>query len=71
MDAVGAQSTEAPALFTFKDTERYTRVKRSQAYGLMRQGKFPKPIKIGKSSRWVKAHIDSWIAEQVAAQAEV
>lgn len=71
MDAGNTQSTVDQALFTFKDTERYTRVKRSQAYGLMRKGKFPKPIKIGKSSRWVKSHIDAWISEQVAAQAEV
>ena len=68
MNAENTQSTEQ-ALFDFPDTSRYTKLKRSQLYGLVRKGEFPKPIKIGKSSRWVKAHIDAWIAEQVAAQA--
>jgi len=70
VDAGKTQSTVDQALFTFHDLTRYARVKRSQAYGLMRKGKFPKPIKIGKSSRWVKAQIDTWIAEQVSAQLE-
>ncbi len=69
MDASGTQSTEPPALFTFHDLTRYTRLKRSQTYGLMRKGKFPKPLKFGKSSRWVKSQVDAWIAEQVAQQA--
>ena len=69
MHEPATQSTEQ-ALFTFQDLTRYARVKRSQTYSLMRKGHFPKPIKIGKSSRWVKSHIDAWIAEQVAAQAE-
>lgn len=68
MDASGTQSTEPPALFTFHDLTRYTRLKRSQTYGLMRADKFPKPLKIGKSSRWVRSQVDAWIAEQVAAQ---
>ena len=30
-------------------------------YGLIRDGKFPKPIKIGDSSRWLSDELAAWI----------
>ena len=30
--------------------------------------RFPCPLKLGKSSRWIEAEIDAWIARQAAAR---
>ena len=55
-------------LFTFAVLAVYVAMGRSRIYALIDEGKFPSPIKIGRSSRWLKAEIDAWIAEQVAAR---
>lgn len=68
MHEPATQSTER-ALFAFNDLSHYARLKRSQLYALIRADKFPKPLKIGKSARWVKSQVDDWIAAQVAQQA--
>ena len=58
-----------PALFTFAVLERYVSLNRTRVYGLIRQGKFPPPIKIGKSSRWQRSAVDGWIAAQARSTA--
>jgi len=37
-------------------------------YGLMRDGKFPRPIKIGDSSRWLSDELEAWINELAASR---
>lgn len=56
----------APALLAFASLEHYIGLGRSRIYPLIKAGKFPPPIKIGKSSRWLKTEIDAWIAAQSA-----
>lgn len=34
---------------------------RAKVYDMIKQGEFPKPRKIGRSSLWVNSEIDSWI----------
>lgn len=58
-------------LFTFAILATYVAMGRSRIYGLIVEGKFPPPIKIGRSSRWLKSEIDSWIAAQAAARQTV
>jgi predicted DNA-binding transcriptional regulator AlpA len=43
---------------------------RGRIYALMRQpgSTFPRPLKIGKTSRWRKADVDAWIHAQAVAQ---
>lgn len=53
------------ALFSFAHLSNYVGFSRSRIYDLISRGVFPSPIKIGKSSRWVKAEIDTWLAEQI------
>ena len=57
-----------PALFDCDNLSAYVDFGRSRIYQLIKAGDFPKPIKFGKSSRWLRADIDAWIAQQVAAQ---
>ena len=60
-----------PALLAFASLSHYVSLGRSRIYGLIADGEFPKPIKIGKSSRWVRAEIDTWISHQSQQRAEV
>ncbi|WP_336220531.1 helix-turn-helix transcriptional regulator [Citrobacter amalonaticus] len=36
-------------------------------YKLIRDGKFPKQIKIGSASRWLKSEIEAWLLARIAA----
>lgn len=56
------------ALFNFETLSSYVTMGRSRIYALIHDSGFPPPIKIGKSSRWLKSEIDSWITEQAAAR---
>jgi predicted DNA-binding transcriptional regulator AlpA len=53
-----------PALLGFEPLSHYVSFGRSRIYQLIAAGAFPQPIKVGKSSRWVKAEIDAWIVSQ-------
>ncbi|WP_283648140.1 helix-turn-helix transcriptional regulator [Hafnia paralvei] len=34
-------------------------------YKLISEGKFPKPIKLGRSSRWKESELRSWLVEKI------
>lgn len=34
-------------------------------YKLIQEGLFPKPIKLGRSSRWLKSEIEAWALERI------
>lgn len=57
-----------PALLAFEPLSHYVSFGRSRIYQLIAADEFPKSIKIGKSSRWVKAEIDAWISKQATNQ---
>lgn len=57
-----------PALLAFEPLSHYVSFGRSRIYQLIAAGEFPQPIKVGKSSRWVKAEIDAWISKQTTSQ---
>jgi len=35
-------------------------------YKLIQQGRFPKPIKMGRSSRWLKSEVEEWLAKRIS-----
>ncbi|UPK81453.1 AlpA family transcriptional regulator [Proteus vulgaris] len=35
-------------------------------YKFIQDGEFPKPIKLGRSSRWLKSEIENWLQERIA-----
>ncbi len=57
-----------PALLAFEPLSHYVSFGRSRIHQLVAAGEFPQPIKVGKSSRWVKAEIDAWISKQPTSQ---
>ncbi|HGE8465249.1 AlpA family phage regulatory protein [Serratia nevei] len=36
-------------------------------YKLIQDGLFPKPIKLGRSSRWLKSEVEDWVFERITA----
>ncbi|MDX4945931.1 helix-turn-helix transcriptional regulator [Providencia manganoxydans] len=34
-------------------------------YKLIKEGEFPKPIKLGRSSRWFKSEIEQWLENKI------
>jgi predicted DNA-binding transcriptional regulator AlpA len=35
-------------------------------YKLIQDGQFPKPIKLGRSSRWRRSEVDTWMQQRIA-----
>ncbi|WP_455871834.1 helix-turn-helix transcriptional regulator [Serratia proteamaculans] len=35
-------------------------------YKLISEGRFPKPIKLGRSSRWLKSEVEAWVQQRIA-----
>lgn len=36
-------------------------------YKLIQEGEFPKPIKLGRSSRWLKSEVEQWLHARLIA----
>ncbi|MGM7902142.1 helix-turn-helix transcriptional regulator [Yersinia enterocolitica] len=34
-------------------------------YKLIKDGLFPKPIKLGRSSRWKKSEVEAWLQQRI------
>ncbi|MDO2440748.1 helix-turn-helix transcriptional regulator [Enterobacter nematophilus] len=34
-------------------------------YKLINEGKFPNPIKLGRSSRWKESEVEEWVQERI------
>lgn len=34
-------------------------------YKLIQLGEFPKPIKLGRSSRWLKSEVEAWMQQRI------
>lgn len=49
---------------TTKETMALAQTSRTTMYKQIKEGKFPKPVKIGKKSLWIKSEINDWIKEQ-------
>jgi len=48
-------------LYNIKELQRVVGIGRNKIYELIRQGKFPKPIKIGTKSLWKKSDVEKWV----------
>ncbi|HGY1114536.1 TPA: helix-turn-helix transcriptional regulator [Providencia rettgeri] len=47
-------------------TYRVTGLTDKWFYKLIQDGEFPKPIKLGRSSRWLKSEIEQWLQARIA-----
>ena len=39
-------------------------ITRAYLYEMLNEGSFPRPIKFGRTSRWLKSDIEKWLKEQ-------
>ncbi len=56
---------EPERLLPRPEVELRTGFRSSFIYQLIKEGKFPRPIKIGTSSRWRESEIQTWIHAQI------
>lgn len=35
-------------------------------YKLIQDGLFPRPIKLGRSSRWLRSEVEAWLQQRIA-----
>jgi prophage regulatory protein len=69
----GAGTSAAPAgapegtlrLERMTDLESRVGLKKSQLWKLIREGRFPAPIKCGRSSLFVAREVDAWIEARI------
>ncbi|BEM41613.1 hypothetical protein SME13J_02320 [Serratia marcescens] len=47
-------------LISIKEVERATGFKKSYIYQKIKDGDFPRPKKLGASSRWVRGDVEVW-----------
>jgi prophage regulatory protein len=50
-------------LLTIREVTEIVGFKKSTIYKFMNEGKFPKQVKIGKSSRWKMSEIKQWMEQ--------
>ncbi|HEI8933318.1 TPA: AlpA family transcriptional regulator [Citrobacter freundii] len=43
----------------------YTGMTDKWFYKLIQDGEFPKPIKLGRSSRWYKSEVETWMLQRI------
>ncbi|HAB63459.1 MAG TPA: Rha family transcriptional regulator [Pseudomonas sp.] len=55
-------------LLDFSSVSRKVGLSRKTIYCRIRDGDFPKQVKIGRASRWLKHEVDEWIAAAAAAR---
>lgn len=53
----------SPRLLPFQEVRAQVSLCRTSIYGLISQGAFPKPTKIGRASRWLSTEIDDWVVD--------
>jgi len=53
------------------EVESKTGFKRAHIYGLMKEGKFPKTVRLGvRAVGWDSVEIDQWVASKIAREAQ-
>ncbi len=45
----------------------YTGMTDKWFYKLIKDGQFPKPIKLGRSSRWLQSEVERWLQDRIQA----
>jgi predicted DNA-binding transcriptional regulator AlpA len=63
------QHPTPPSLLPLPAVSRRASLGASRIYALIAEGQFPPPVKVGRSSRWVEAEVDAWIASLIQARA--
>ena len=60
-DTTTAFSLLDEPLVDMKFITKFTGLTDKWFYKLIQEGQFPKPIKLGRSSRWQKSQVEAWL----------
>lgn len=56
----------APRLLRFPQVRDRTGIGPTKCYELIKQGKFPAPVKVGAASFWVEHEVEGFISSRIA-----
>ncbi|HAT3837500.1 TPA: AlpA family phage regulatory protein [Morganella morganii] len=65
-DTITASSLLDEPLVDMKFITQFTGSTDKWFYKLIQEGQFPKPIKLGHSSRWQKSQVEAWLQARIA-----
>ncbi len=69
-DTTTAPSLLDDPLVEMKEITKLTGLTDKWFYKLIQEGRFPKPIKFGRSSRWQKSKVEAWLQARIAESRE-
>ncbi|EBK9934663.1 AlpA family phage regulatory protein [Salmonella enterica] len=52
-------------LVDMKFITTYSKLTDKWFYKLIKDGEFPKPIKLGRSSRWLRSEVETWFQKRI------
>ncbi|EBP6684612.1 AlpA family phage regulatory protein [Salmonella enterica subsp. salamae serovar 47:z:e,n,x,z15] len=52
-------------LVDMKFISEYSKLTDKWFYKLIKDGEFPKPIKLGRSSRWLRSEVETWFQKRI------
>ena len=61
MNTTATPSLLDEPLVDMKEITKFTGLTDKWFYKLIQEGQFPKPIKLGRSSRWQKSQVEAWL----------
>jgi len=62
---IPATTTAPDRLLTVAEIRQRFGLSKSTTYLYVRDNRFPAPVKIGTSSRWLESEVVAWLAERV------
>lgn len=57
----GSDNTGARRLLSVQDVSHIVNRGRTSLYQMMKDGDFPKAVKVGASTRWLSSDIEAWL----------
>ncbi|EMM6943536.1 TPA: AlpA family transcriptional regulator [Morganella morganii] len=69
-DTTTAFSLLDEPLVDMKEITKFTGLTDKWFYKQIQEGQFPKPIKLGRSSRWQKSQVEAWLQARIAESRE-
>ncbi|EKN5545086.1 AlpA family phage regulatory protein [Salmonella enterica] len=52
-------------LVDMKFITKYSKLTDKWFYKLIKDGEFPKPIKLGRTSRWLRSEVETWFQKRI------
>ena len=64
-------TTATSDMMTIDEVQSFLKVSRATVYELMATKRLPRPLKVGRSNRWLRLEVENWLAAQPRAHVQV